>query len=94
MNKLKLALASVPAALLGFVVTAHADIVTLPSAASTTAAVETQSGTWFTEFILIALVGLGIVIGGMVVGFLVGKVSAAAKTALGRKRGGRGRRRR
>lgn len=75
-------------------VLAHAQLVVLPSAASTTGALETQSSSIFNEFVILVLVGAGIAIAGMALAYFVGAIrGAASRVFRGKKGGRRGRRR-
>lgn len=73
---------------------AQASLITVPT--STT--VLTDTGTWssalFTDVLPIALIGAGLLVGGMVASFVLGKIVAGVKKVVGGGRRSGGRRRR
>jgi len=85
--------AAISGAVVSFLGTAHAALIALPSSTDLYAGVETYSSVTFTEFLVLVLAGVGITIAAIVLGFFAGKIVGAAKSLMGRKKRGRGRRR-
>lgn len=71
-----------------------ATMINLPDASTTLASAATFSVPIFTTFIILGAVLIGIVFGGVFVARVTRTTLSAAKTAIGARRGGRGRRRR
>lgn len=74
---------------------AHAQLFTVPSSTTTLADTGTWSTAVFTALLGIALVGAGILIGGMFASYVLGKIVQGVSKVVGKGKGGgrRGRRR-
>lgn len=66
---------------------------TLPSATTTLADVGAYSGPFFTEWLSIAMMIVGILVGGMAIAKVISVVISGSKRVLGGNRSRRGRRR-
>jgi len=69
-------------------------IPTLPTFAEISAQTTNYTAGMFTDVISLVGLGVGLVLGGLILGWIGGKVVGAVRSAMGKKRGGRGRRRR
>jgi hypothetical protein len=71
-----------------------ASLITLPEATTTLQSIGQWSGSFFSELLPIALIGAGLIVGGLIASWLLGVVVRAAGKLFGRGRTSRRRGRR